>query len=74
MKHKNFEIREPVKVITRYLGKFEYFLLPDECLFFGESYTKDNSYVILWHGTTHAVPKEDVYKLDDSITVEDKGE
>jgi hypothetical protein len=67
-----FDIREKVKVVTRYLGKYEYFQLPDECLFFGDSYLDKSCYVILWHGTTHQIPKQDVYKLDNPITATQK--
>lgn len=63
MKKDKFEIRERVKVITKFYTWQNRFQLPDECLFFGEL---DNKYIILWHGTTHTVNKRDVYKLKDS--------
>lgn len=60
-----FEVKEPVKVNTRYLGRYEYFDLPDEVLFWTD--WEDGTATVLWHGCLHTVPFEDVFKLDEVI-------
>ncbi len=58
-----FEIREKVRCFTKFYDYQEKMWLPDEVLYFGESYVEPGKLLILWHGTVHAVPASDIYKI-----------
>jgi hypothetical protein len=62
--NQRFEIREPVKVYTKFYPWQTKFWLPDEVLYFGNyDFAEKGTSIILWHGSTHIVKTKDIHKI-----------